>query len=159
MSHELKRIDCSGIVCIADDCKRHSATGELYCGEHGGPPEYMSDLVRAALERLEVEVNAASERMHADDAYGLRVALDDVRALVAPAADGPTEPHEDTDKADLAASALGSEWHEHPIDDGHGHRFIWKHRHERPAADGLDCPACRALHYLHGQSREPGEEG
>lgn len=34
---------CSGIVCIHDDCKRHSASGELYCGEHGGEPEYITD--------------------------------------------------------------------------------------------------------------------
>jgi hypothetical protein len=34
---------CSGIVCIEGDCKRHSWEGTLYCGEHGGLPEYVTD--------------------------------------------------------------------------------------------------------------------
>lgn len=36
---------CSGMVCIHADCKRHSQYGEMYCGEHGGPPEYATDLL------------------------------------------------------------------------------------------------------------------
>lgn len=34
---------CSGIVCIHGDCLRHAWAGEMYCGEHGGLPEYVTD--------------------------------------------------------------------------------------------------------------------
>lgn len=75
---------------------------------------------RALLEDFHGEEACVSECWHAEAI----LAIEREAATVSP------EPHEDSANAEIAARVLRSEWHDHSIDDGRGHKFIWRHRHE-----------------------------